>query len=53
MSMLLYKHLGRMDYLAALEFQERLVALKQQQLFPDVLLFLEHPQLTRSDAAAR
>lgn len=45
MSELLYKDLGRLDYLAALEFQEKLVALKQQQLFPDVLLFVEHPHV--------
>jgi lipoate-protein ligase B len=42
MSDLLYKDLGRVDYLAALEFQERLVALKQREPFSDVLLFVEH-----------
>ena len=45
MSELLYKDLGQVDYLAALEFQERLVALKQRELFPDVLLFVEHPHV--------
>jgi lipoyl(octanoyl) transferase len=35
--------LGRIDYAAALEVQQRLVALRQQQRVGDVLLLLEHP----------
>ena len=43
--MLLYNNLGRMDYAAALELQERLVARKHRQPSPDVLLFVEHPHV--------
>jgi len=43
--MLLYKDLGRMDYLAALEFQQRIVEAKQRESSPDVLLFVEHPHV--------
>ena len=43
--MLLYKDLGRMDYLAALEIQENFVQSKQRESSPDVLLFVEHPQV--------
>jgi len=42
MSTLLYKDLGVMHYLAAIEFQEKLVELKQREPSPDVLLFVEH-----------
>ena len=42
MTTLLYKHLGLMDYLAALGLQEQLVALKQREPSPDILLFVEH-----------
>jgi lipoyl(octanoyl) transferase len=35
--------LGRIDYAAALDVQQRLVALRQQQRIGDVLLLLEHP----------
>ena len=35
--------LGRIDYAAALEVQQRLVTLRQQQRIGDVLLLLEHP----------
>jgi lipoyl(octanoyl) transferase len=35
--------LGRIDYAAAQEVQQRLVALRQQQGIGDVLLLLEHP----------
>lgn len=45
MSTLLYKDLGRMDYLAALAVQERLLALKQRQRHPDIVLFVEHPHV--------
>jgi lipoate-protein ligase B len=41
--MLYYKDLGRMEYLAALKVQEKLVALKQRQPCGDILLFVEHP----------
>jgi lipoate-protein ligase B len=43
--MLLYKNLGRMDYRAALELQERLVESKQRESSPDILLFVEHPHV--------
>jgi lipoyl(octanoyl) transferase len=43
--MIYYKDLGRMEYLAALELQEKLVALKQRETFADVLLFVEHPHV--------
>jgi lipoate-protein ligase B len=45
MTTLLYKDLGQLDYLAAVAFQEQLVALKQREPFPDVLLFVEHPHV--------
>ena len=34
-----------MDYLAALGLQEQLVALKQRETSPDILLFVEHPHV--------
>jgi lipoate-protein ligase B len=43
--MLYYKDLGRMEYLAALKVQERLVALKQRKPSADILLFVEHPHV--------
>jgi lipoate-protein ligase B len=43
--MLLYRNLGRLDYLSAVELQERLVARKQVESLPDVLLFVEHPHV--------
>jgi lipoyl(octanoyl) transferase len=42
MNGLLYKDLGRMDYLTALALQEQLVELKQRETSPDILLFVEH-----------
>src|SRR5215813_7016802 len=45
MAELFYKDLGRLDYLAALQFQEKLVRLKQLDSSPDVLLFVEHPHV--------
>jgi lipoate-protein ligase B len=45
MKTLLYKDLGVMHYLAAIEFQEKLVELKQREPSPDVLLFVEHPHV--------
>src|SRR5512143_117384 len=45
MSELLFKDLGQVDYVAALEFQERLVARKQRETLPDILLFVEHPHV--------
>lgn len=45
MTTLLYKDLGRLDYLAALALQEQLVQLKQRDPLPDVLLFVEHPHV--------
>lgn len=43
--MLLYKNFDRMDYLSALELQEKLVQKKQREPSPDVLLFVEHPHV--------
>jgi lipoate-protein ligase B len=43
--MLYYKDLGRMDYIAALQLQERLVARKQREVSFDILLFVEHPHV--------
>jgi lipoate-protein ligase B len=43
--MLYYKDLGRMEYLAALAVQEKLVALKQRKPSADILLFVEHPHV--------
>src|SRR5207237_4691836 len=45
MSTLVCKDLGVMHYLAAIEFQEKLVELKQREPSPDVLLFVEHPHV--------
>ena len=45
MAKLLYKDLGCMDYLAALELQEKLLELKQGEPSPDLLLFVEHPHV--------
>ncbi len=45
MSTLLYKSFGSVDYLAAVQLQERLVALKQQESLADILLFVEHPHV--------
>src|SRR3972149_5509418 len=45
MAELLHKDLGALDYLAAVELQERLVALKQRDSLPDTLLFVEHPHV--------
>jgi len=42
MAELLYKDLGRMDYLAALALQEKLVELKQRGSRHDILLLVEH-----------
>ena len=42
---LLYRDVGRLDYLSALELQEKLVALKQRECSPDILLFVEHPHV--------
>ena len=42
---LVYQNLGRMDYLAALERQERFVESKHLGRSPDVLLFVEHPHV--------
>jgi lipoyl(octanoyl) transferase len=39
---LLYQNLGRMDYLAALALQEKLVERKQREPSADILLFVEH-----------
>src|SRR6266700_6077362 len=43
--MLRHRNLGRMDYRAALEVQERLVESKQRESSADLLLFVEHPHV--------
>jgi lipoyl(octanoyl) transferase len=45
MSTLLFKNVGRVDYLAAVQLQERLVSVKQQELLADILLLGEHPHV--------
>jgi lipoyl(octanoyl) transferase len=45
MSTLRIKNLGTLDYLAAVQLQERLVAIKQQESLADILLFVEHPRV--------
>jgi lipoate-protein ligase B len=45
MAELLHKDLGRMDYLAALALQQRIVELKQRGALADVILFVEHPHV--------
>lgn len=45
MNNLLFKDLGRMDYLAALALQETLVERKQREGLPDMLLLVEHPHV--------
>jgi len=45
MAELFYKDLGQMDYLSALALQEKIVALKQPESRPDILLFVEHPHV--------
>ena len=42
---LIYQDLGSKDYLAALSLQEQLILSKQQELSPDILLFVEHPHV--------
>jgi lipoate-protein ligase B len=43
--MLLYRDLCRLDYLSAVALQEQLVARKQVESSPDLLLFVEHPHV--------
>ena len=43
--MLYYEDIGRMDYLNALQLQERLVERKQREALPDIVLFVEHPHV--------
>jgi lipoate-protein ligase B len=43
--MLLYRNLGRMDYVAALALQEQLVERKQLKPSADIMLFVEHPHV--------
>jgi lipoyl(octanoyl) transferase len=45
MANLFYQDLGRLDYRAGLTVQEQLVARKQQEPSPDILLFVEHPHV--------
>jgi len=45
MVQLLCRDLGRLDYLAAVSAQEQLVARKQIEPSPDILLFVEHPHV--------
>src|SRR4030095_3503078 len=43
--MLPHRNLGRREYLAALELQERLVESKPRGVSADILLFVEHPHV--------
>ncbi|SRR5581483_1219362 len=45
MAQLLCRDLGRLDYLAGVSVQEQLVARKQHEPLPDILLFVEHPHV--------
>jgi len=45
MSTLRCRNLGISDYLTAIQLQEQLVALKQQESLDDSLLFVEHPHV--------
>src|ERR1700761_9132457 len=45
MSELWVANLGEVDYLEALDLQERLRVARQQDLIPDVMLQLEHPRI--------
>lgn len=45
MAELLYKDLGRLDFLEALSWQERFLELKQRECIADILLFVEHPHV--------
>lgn len=45
MPALLHKNLGRREFSAALDIQERLVELKQREFVQDVLLSVEHPHV--------
>jgi lipoate-protein ligase B len=45
MAMLIYKNLGELDYLKAVEIQEKLVEFKQRERSSDILLFVEHPHV--------
>jgi lipoyl(octanoyl) transferase len=45
MAELVYKDLGRMDYLAALALQQRIVELKQREALADIIPFVEHPHV--------
>ncbi|HEX6768247.1 MAG TPA: lipoyl(octanoyl) transferase LipB [Candidatus Binatia bacterium] len=45
MSTLWFKTLANLDFLAAVQLQENLVALKQQDALGDILLFVEHPHV--------
>ena len=45
MSTLWFKAFANLDLLAAIGLQEHLVALKQQDSFADILLFVEHPHV--------
>src|SRR6185295_311599 len=45
MDHLICRDLGQLEYLAALEFQEKLVLEKQRGIAPDTLIFVEHPDV--------
>jgi lipoate-protein ligase B len=45
MCSLIYRDLGLLDYRVALSIQEQLVASKQRDPLPDILLFVEHPHV--------
>jgi lipoate-protein ligase B len=45
MAMLVYKELGQLDYVSAVEIQNTLLELRQRGSSPDILLFVEHPHV--------
>jgi lipoate-protein ligase B len=53
MPALLYHNWSEIDYLAALEMQEKLVDLKQREPAPDILLLVEHPHVYTTGRGGR
>jgi lipoate-protein ligase B len=53
MPTLLYKDLGRLEYLAALSLQQRLLEEKQAGTYMDMLLLVEHPHVFTSGRAGK
>ncbi|MFQ5541794.1 MAG: lipoyl(octanoyl) transferase LipB [Candidatus Binatia bacterium] len=53
MPTLLYKDLGRLEYLTALSLQQRLLEEKQAGTYMDMLLLVEHPHVFTSGRAGK